>query len=376
MGRPERPLDPAGGPVIALARELRRLRESAGLTYRQMAEKSQEFHASSFSRAASGHGLSEPLVTEFVRVCGGGHKRAADLLRRARGHRHLVNHPRSANTMLPLNVQDAHDLLLALHTIRLSAGQPSLRVLSERIRGSGTTIVSPSTLGELLQGARFPTKKAVQALALACGASTSDLPTWGKAWANAKEARVNPNRRGYLLPHSHPPVRPARPVVPAVSDSSTGQTLQVLAARRAEEVMREQGFIPQAPYPGADHGWESVCAHCGTLCVLRLHNVLESGATCPQCYPDEHPGRSSRPTREEVLWGFERRRPDRHPTEWRPSPVLRPDLPLNPSEIEIRARTLLIGLRHGTDHAPPATAPPCGSLCADRTVTPDPTRGG
>ncbi|MGP4114415.1 nSTAND1 domain-containing NTPase [Streptomyces sp. 4N509B] len=71
MGRQERPLDPGGGPVPALARELRELRRSSGLTYREMARRTR-FTASTFSRAAGGEHLPSLAVTlAYVEACGG-----------------------------------------------------------------------------------------------------------------------------------------------------------------------------------------------------------------------------------------------------------------------------------------------------------------
>ncbi|MFD5478655.1 nSTAND1 domain-containing NTPase [Streptomyces hawaiiensis] len=72
MGRPERPLDPAAGPIARFAHELRELRRAAGSpSYRRMAGAS-GFSASTLSEAAAGERLpSLPVVQEYVRACGG-----------------------------------------------------------------------------------------------------------------------------------------------------------------------------------------------------------------------------------------------------------------------------------------------------------------
>ncbi|MFJ7042044.1 hypothetical protein ACIQVC_01365 [Streptomyces sp. NPDC101112] len=72
MGRPERPLDPAAGPVQHLAHELRELRRAAGSpSYRAMAEGA-GFSATTLSQAAAGERLpSLAVVLGYVRVCGG-----------------------------------------------------------------------------------------------------------------------------------------------------------------------------------------------------------------------------------------------------------------------------------------------------------------
>ncbi|WP_329213919.1 hypothetical protein OG352_02735 [Streptomyces sp. NBC_01485] len=72
VGRPERPVDPAAGPVQRLAHELRELRRAAGgPSYRTMAEGA-EFTAATLSKAAGGERLpSLPVVQAYVRACGG-----------------------------------------------------------------------------------------------------------------------------------------------------------------------------------------------------------------------------------------------------------------------------------------------------------------
>ncbi|MDT0570544.1 hypothetical protein RM704_24270 [Streptomyces sp. DSM 3412] len=72
MARPERPLDPAAGPVPRLAHELRELRRAAGSpSYRTMAGAA-GFSAAALSKAASGTRLpSLAVVQGYVRACGG-----------------------------------------------------------------------------------------------------------------------------------------------------------------------------------------------------------------------------------------------------------------------------------------------------------------
>ncbi|ULR51753.1 AAA family ATPase [Streptomyces deccanensis] len=72
MARPERPLDPAAGPVPRLAHELRELRRAAGSpSYRSMAGAA-GFSAAALSKAASGTRLpSLAAVQGYVRACGG-----------------------------------------------------------------------------------------------------------------------------------------------------------------------------------------------------------------------------------------------------------------------------------------------------------------
>ncbi|MDQ0931180.1 nSTAND1 domain-containing NTPase [Streptomyces turgidiscabies] len=71
MGRPERPLDPADGPVQKLAQELRELRRTAGSpSYRTMA-KDAGFSVTTLSQAAAGERLPSLAVLQaYARACG------------------------------------------------------------------------------------------------------------------------------------------------------------------------------------------------------------------------------------------------------------------------------------------------------------------
>ncbi|MEU0248143.1 helix-turn-helix domain-containing protein [Streptomyces sp. NPDC006235] len=71
MGRPERPVDPAAGPVQRLAHDLRELRRSAGgVSYRTMAKKA-GFSVTTLAKAASGERLPSLAVLQaYVHACG------------------------------------------------------------------------------------------------------------------------------------------------------------------------------------------------------------------------------------------------------------------------------------------------------------------
>lgn len=72
MGRAEKPLDPASGPVQRFAHELRLLRQKAGSpTYRAMARQA-SYAAPTLSAAAAGDRLPSPAVTRaYALACGG-----------------------------------------------------------------------------------------------------------------------------------------------------------------------------------------------------------------------------------------------------------------------------------------------------------------
>jgi hypothetical protein len=72
MPRPEKPLDPASGcQLVIFALELRTLRLTAALTYRDLAETT-HYSASWLSRAVDGtRKPAWPVVKAFVAACGG-----------------------------------------------------------------------------------------------------------------------------------------------------------------------------------------------------------------------------------------------------------------------------------------------------------------
>ncbi|MEU9149424.1 helix-turn-helix domain-containing protein [Streptomyces sp. NPDC048417] len=83
-GRREQPLDPQAGPLERFALGLRELRESAGLTYLEMAQGA-HFAASTLSQAAAGQRLpTREVLLAYVRACGGDPGRWADYWERVR----------------------------------------------------------------------------------------------------------------------------------------------------------------------------------------------------------------------------------------------------------------------------------------------------
>src|SRR5215831_6066618 len=93
MGRPDRPLDPATGPLTAFAADLRRLRRDAGNpTYRVLAEKA-HYSLTTLSDAAGGRKLPTlPVTLALVKALGGDEqmwrtrwRHVADQLRAAAG---------------------------------------------------------------------------------------------------------------------------------------------------------------------------------------------------------------------------------------------------------------------------------------------------
>jgi hypothetical protein len=72
MGRPERPLDPAAGPIQAFASELRQLRQRAGSPkYLQMQRRTGRSRTALAEAAGGDHLPTWETVEAYVRACGG-----------------------------------------------------------------------------------------------------------------------------------------------------------------------------------------------------------------------------------------------------------------------------------------------------------------
>ncbi|MBQ1016689.1 helix-turn-helix domain-containing protein [Micromonospora sp. D93] len=218
MGRPEKPLDPAAGPVTQFAYSLRRLRHEVGSpSYRTLASRTY-YSVSTLSIAASGTRFPSWACAEaYVRACGVGgddivhwHRRwsAVDEYVRAqrraqRGaakNRPAVAAPEVADVPLvspaplpvlelryidadPTLVATLEEFLTALDQMRIEKGL-SLRQIAERSRLTslpGTTAsggLSRSQLHEMLNGKAPLRSRQVGAYLLACGVPQERAITW------------------------------------------------------------------------------------------------------------------------------------------------------------------------------------------------------
>ena len=193
-GRPENPLSPDGGPVAELARELRRMRNRADLTYRELAAKTGRA-PSTLTAAADGQRLpSWPVTRAWVQACGGNGNAVLDLYERART---IVGRPAPSPDLSagkppdPAAAATAAELLAQMAQLRVWAGNPSLRTLN---RGSGGRL-PPTTVSEVLRNMRknsLPRRELVLDYVRACGISDDAIREWERAWNVIRSREVNP----------------------------------------------------------------------------------------------------------------------------------------------------------------------------------------
>jgi transcriptional regulator with XRE-family HTH domain len=209
MGRPQKCLDEpqwrtAEFPLWRLARYLRWARGNAGLTYQELADRTQ-LPKATLQRAADGRTLPRPETVEaYARACGRDpvmalrwRQRAADA-RRPKRRAVTRSKPRSRSgpgtarrqvlVIRPARVATFDDLVEALRYLRHIAGNPTLRELAAR-DGSHGNRLRPSTVSDLLRRTtRRPDREVVKAFARACGQSGERLRKWEEAWSRASQA--------------------------------------------------------------------------------------------------------------------------------------------------------------------------------------------
>jgi transcriptional regulator with XRE-family HTH domain len=209
MGRPERALRrpawrTAEFPLWRLADYLRRVRDRAGLSYQEMADRTQ-LPKATLQRAADGKTLpGSETVEAYAVACGRDPRTAVRWRERAAGARRRKRRttsrsrpvsspdpaltPRPARIVRPDQVTTFDDLVEALAYLRRGAGTPTLKELAER---DGR--LPPSTTSDLLRRkTRRPRREVVLAFAQACGEPDASLREWAEAWSRA---RPTPARR-------------------------------------------------------------------------------------------------------------------------------------------------------------------------------------
>jgi hypothetical protein len=221
MGRPEKTIDRAGGPVAEFAAQLRLLRDNAGRpTYARMAERS-GLAASTLSQAASGSTLpSWRVVAAYVCACNAD---PADWRERWRQSGPPPPRPESASLEtwrqdrrrapgvfpaprlgslepppLPIDAHTAGEFVRCMRKLKVWAGDPPLRAV-ERATGG---ILRRATLHDILHADTLPRWDLLDAFLAVCGVHDEDaLREWAHAWRRIRfatqERRLSPPEPGH-----------------------------------------------------------------------------------------------------------------------------------------------------------------------------------
>lgn len=183
-GRPQNPLPP-DGPVAAVAAELRRLREEAGLTFRHLADDS-EYSLATVTAACGGRHLPSWNVTRAcVKACQGDEDAMRVLYEQACAAEGRPG-PAPAQAVTdppdPAGARTPAQLVECMAQLRTYAGSPSLAELNRRSGGH----LPPSTVSGVLRRANLPRRDLVVRYARACGLPAAAVSEWEGAWERIK----------------------------------------------------------------------------------------------------------------------------------------------------------------------------------------------
>jgi transcriptional regulator with XRE-family HTH domain len=195
MGRREKPVGAGSEKAVkALALWLREQRQRAGLTYQQMADRT-EYTRQTLSRAASGHSLPSQRVAEaYARVCGADPLHARRLWLRAR--QATVRTKLGDTTGIrPEYVQNFADLHTAMRELWLKAGAPPLRELERRAGDHGQ--LPHSSLSLILRQRALPQRRHLKAFVTACGVPDRAVGAWEAAWERANRSSRHSRDESY-----------------------------------------------------------------------------------------------------------------------------------------------------------------------------------
>lgn len=176
-----------------LAQWLESLRQQADLSYEQVAQQGM-FSTATIWRATRGTSVPRWQVTEaFVTACGGDLRQArrlwnaAEELRTSR--RSGAANVSTTPTLQPWFIRTPAELLQAMISMRLQAGNPSLGTLERRATVGGVTLLPHSSLSAVLRGERMPSRGFLVHFVQACGVASEPIEVWVDAWNRAEEYR-------------------------------------------------------------------------------------------------------------------------------------------------------------------------------------------
>jgi transcriptional regulator with XRE-family HTH domain len=182
-GRPQNPLP--DGPVAAVSAELRRQREEARLTYRDLADIA-GYSLATVTAACNGRRLPSWKVTRACTMaCGGDENVIRSLYEQAcTAEGRPVPEPATADTDPPdpSGAATPEQFVACMASLRAWARNPSLAVLNRR---SGDHL-PPSTMSGVLSRKTLPRRDLVVRYAAACGLPGPEVSKWEAAWDNLK----------------------------------------------------------------------------------------------------------------------------------------------------------------------------------------------
>ncbi|MEU7898747.1 helix-turn-helix transcriptional regulator [Nonomuraea sp. NPDC049152] len=232
MARPEKPIEP-GSPTADFALALRALRAEAGLSYREMAERS-DYAISVMATAASGDRLPSWEVTNaYVLACGGSlerwhaqwqHARQSQVFFEEAGQDDTApqREVEPTSTVDPASISTRAEFTAALKKL---AGTRSIRELSNNSQGA----MSPSSIARVLSGRAAVGPRTLEIFLRVCEVAPEQ---WGE-WQEAQRRLWRPAESSRFEVSPPPGVDPADIATPA----ELADALDALRAGRSYAMM-------------------------------------------------------------------------------------------------------------------------------------------
>jgi hypothetical protein len=191
MGRHERELTARAVEMAEVARQLRLMRDLAGLTYVRLA-RATGLSVTQLHRAANGWRTPWPIVEKFALGCG------ADPLTIQQQWQDAMSTPEAASFGVDRvrDITTMEELREAMQEL-LSASGLSLRQLSQR---APVGMLPRTTLNDALRGRARLRKDLVEAFVKALQLGTEQETAWEKAWQRASRSKMVRRRTLQLAP--------------------------------------------------------------------------------------------------------------------------------------------------------------------------------
>ncbi|MFI9237644.1 helix-turn-helix domain-containing protein [Streptomyces sp. NPDC053079] len=201
VGRREKPIGACSKSLAALVSWLRARRESSGLSYACLAERT-PYSEDTLARAASGRSVPKLMVVlAFAQACDADLAEAERLWKRAR-YESRSDGERAQRVAVHIDfVGNFVDLHAALMELYARDGRRPYRELNERAGGYGR--LPPATVSRVLNRQVLPSRGFVLSLAQACGVRGAALEAWGEAWDRADAVRRPWRHNSYARNRHH-----------------------------------------------------------------------------------------------------------------------------------------------------------------------------
>jgi transcriptional regulator with XRE-family HTH domain len=280
MGRRENPIGECSKSLYALASWLRAAREGAGLTYSELASRT-EYSEDTLARAAAGRSVPRraAVVTAFAQACDADPREAMRLWKRARldesrARNAVEGGQRPLDISYVANFAQLHAAMLDLYQRQ---GSPPYRQLVTRAGDQGR--LSSSAISRVLRRQTVPSLKFLLAFVTACGVTR--LRPWETAWQRANEDRRGRARRPRAGGAGLTVTLDVRERVRVLEGRATSRDLQMLMSTLELSAKRKRGLKLTVSMPGDKDATHTARVRAREMLLDLAHRSGE--LSCPRC---------------------------------------------------------------------------------------------